>query len=70
MTQSNLPSAAKANTLPAAAQSFRPVMIYMKPTNTALGERERKKLLGYTAAERKGPGYKANYYIVSLELEP
>jgi len=70
VTRSNLLSAAKANTLLAAAQSFRPVMIQTKPTNTAMRKREKKKLLGYTAAQRKGPGYKANYYIVSPEPEP
>lgn len=52
MTGSNLPFCCKANTLLAAAESFRPVMIYMKPTSTAMEERERKNLFGYTAAER------------------
>lgn len=70
MTQSYLPSAAKANILIAAAQSFRLVMIHMKPTSTTMEERETKKLQVTQQLKGKGPGYKANYYIASLELEP
>lgn len=54
MTQSYLPSAAKANILIAAAQSFRLVMIHMKPTSTTMEERETKKLWVTQQLERKG----------------
>lgn len=70
VTWSSLPSAAKANTLSAAAQSFRAVIAYVEPTATAMGGK-RKKLWGYREAEGKEQAIKQDtiQFHLSLNIE-